>query len=367
MRAEPARNGARFAPRRKKRRDAFGWFSLISSGVVTAVAIALVGALLFIIEASRPGPSRADTTIVVPRGASMTGIGAMLAEEGQIRAPILFRLAGAIYASDKPMQAGEYFIPAGSSLRNVVTMIADGRAVQHPITLPEGITSAMVVDILTKSDVLTGDAPPIPPEGAILTETFNVQRGMDRTALLAQMIDAQSALMEELWPRRAQGLPFSTPEEALILASIVEKETGVPEERPRVAAVFVNRLRRGMPLQSDPTIIYGVCRQFPDRCANGRLVDAQGNPRGIRASEIELHTGYNTYRIPALPPTAISNPGRASIEAVLNPPRTNDLYFVADGTGGHVFASTVADHNRNVARWRQIERERAAAPTASNR
>jgi UPF0755 protein len=165
-------------------------------------------------------------------------------------------------------------------------------------------------------------------------------------------------VVEELWARRARDLPLQTPEEAVILASIIEKETSVEAERPRIASVFVNRLKRGMRLESDPTIIYGICRRHPERCVNGRLVNEQsGLQRGIRQSEIALDTGYNTYQIAGLPPTPIANPGRASLEAAMNPAQTNDLFFVADGTGGHVFAATAREHSRNVARWRELERD----------
>ncbi len=355
--ARPSR-GAR---QTKAKRSVFSWVSLISSAVMTAVAVALVVALAFIIESNRPGPTQEDATFVVPRGASVTAIARSLGAEGHIRSAIVFRAAKAIYAGGQPLQAGEYLIPAHAPLRAVIDMIAQGHAVQHPITVAEGLTSQMVLDIVTKSDVLTGDAPAAVVEGSLLPETYQVQRGMDRTTLIAQMHQAQADLIEELWPRRAPGLPFTSPEEAVTLASIVEKETGVASERPRVAAVFINRLRRGMALESDPTIIYGVCQARPSHCANGRLVDERGNPRGIRQSELDLHTGYNTYRIPALPPGPIANPGRAAIEAVLNPPRTNELFFVADGSGGHVFAATLAEHQRNVARWRAIERLRASA------
>lgn len=334
---------------RKPKRSAFGVISFLASAFVTGAAALLVLTLLFIVESNRAGPSREETNVVVPRGAGVSTIGRMLEAEGQVRNALLFRGATALYAGGRHLQAGEYLIPAGASLRSVIEMLASGAALQHPITAAEGLTSQMIIDIIASSDVLTGDVPPTPPEGSLLPETYNVQRGMDRAALVAQMQDAQRAVMEELWPRRADNLPFSTQEEALILASIVEKETGVAEERPRVAAVFVNRLRQGMRLESDPTIIYGI---------------SQGRPlgRGIRASELARRTNYNTYQIDGLPPTPIANPGRASIEAVLNPAPTRDLFFVADGTGGHVFAATVAEHNRNVAAWREIERQRAAAP-----
>src|SRR5690606_13507799 len=203
-----------------------------------------------------------------------------------------------------------------------------------------------------------------PPEGSILPDTYHVQRGMTRLALLQQMMEAHDRVVAEVWANRAADLPVDTPAELVNLASIVERETGVADERPLVAAVFVNRLRRPMRLESDPTIIYGVCKRFPDRCRDGRLVNAQGQRRTIRASEIALDTGYNTYRIDGLPPTPISNPGRAALEATANPAQSRALFFVADGTGGHVFAETLAEHNANVARWRQIEAQRLAEERA---
>jgi UPF0755 protein len=264
------------------------------------------------------------------------------------------------------MQAGEYQIPAHASVRQIVEMMASGAALQHALTFHEGITIASVMKILEESDVLTGDMPEAPPEGSILPETYHVQRGMTRAALLQQMRDARDQAVAEIWAHHQADLPISSAEELVTLASIVERETGVETERPQVAAVFVNRLRRPMRLESDPTIIYGVCKQFPDRCADGRLVNAQGQRRTIRQSEIALNTGYNTYRIDRLPPTPICNPGRAALEATANPAQSNALYFVADGTGGHVFAATLAEHNANVARWRQIETQRLAEERAGH-
>ena len=197
------------------------------------------------------------------------------------------------------------------------------------------------------------------PEGSLLPETYNVERGATRVSVIHDMQESHRKALAALWPNRAPGLPFKTPEEAVIMASIVEKETGVASERPRVAAVFINRLRKGMRLETDPTIIYGVCRAEPARCRDGRLVDEKtGQTRGIRQSELAMSTGYNTYKIYGLPPTPIANPGRASLEAVLNPATTGDLYFVANGAGGHVFAASLAEHNQNVAKWRAIEKAR---------
>jgi UPF0755 protein len=218
--------------------------------------------------------------------------------------------------------------------------------------------------IIEESEVLTGELPSTPPEGSILPDTYHVERGTTRAALLQRMRDARDEAVAEIWASRASNLPLETPDDLVNLASIVERETGVPAERPLVAAVFVNRLRRPMRLETDPTIIYGVCLRHPERCRDGRLVDAQGNRRVIRQSEIEMNTGYNTYRIDGLPPTPIANPGRAALEATAHPAPSNALFFVADGSGGHVFAATLAEHQANVARWRQIESQRLAAERA---
>jgi UPF0755 protein len=341
-----------------------GFFSVLVSLVIVGSAMALVAFFAFASEANRAGPAEAEAAFVVERGASVTSIGRDLEQAGLIRDARAFRIAHFVYARDEALQAGEYAIPAHASMHDILRMMAEGQALQHAITFPEGITIAGVMRVLEDSDVLTGDMPEPPPEGSILPETYHVQRGMTRAALLQQMREAHDAAVAEVWAGRQDNLPLASPEEFVTLASIVERETGVASERPMVAAVFVNRLRRPMRLESDPTIIYGVCRQFPARCRDGRLVDAQGNPRVIRASEIALNTGYNTYRIDRLPPTPISNPGRAALEAVAHPADTNALFFVADGSGGHAFAATIAEHNANVARWRQIESQRLAEERA---
>jgi UPF0755 protein len=342
----------------------WGFLSLLTSLAVVGAAIVLVAAFAFLAEANRAGPSDADAEFMVARGESAAAIGANLERQGQIRSALMFRFASRAFARGQALQAGEYAIPAGASLREIVRMMAEGRALQHAITFPEGITIEAAMRVIAESDLLTGEVPETPPEGAVLPETYHVQRGMTRAALLQQMRDARDAALAEIWESRQPNLPLASPEEMVILASIVERETGDADERPMVAAAFVNRLRRPMRLESDPTIIYGVCRQFPARCRDGRLVDAQGRIRVIRQSEIELNTGYNTYRIDRLPPTPIANPGRHALEAVAHPADTNAIFFVADGTGGHVFAATVAEHNANVARWRQIEAQRLAEERA---
>lgn len=321
----------------------------VSSWLVTFLAVGLGAVFLLIIDTQRPGPAApsgaTETTVVVPRGVGVTAIGQHLQAEGVVRNAMAFRAASMIYSRGRSLKAGEYSIPSGASSASIIERIAAGRVVLHPVTAPEGWTSAMIVDMLAASEFLDGETPSPPAEGSLLPETYRVERGTSRIEVLQSMRDASRQALEELWAARAPNLPVKTPREALILASIVEKETGVASERPQVAGVFVNRLRKGMRLESDPTVIYGV---------------SQGRPlgRGILQSELDRDTPYNTYRRYGLPPTPIANPGRASIAAVLNPAKTDALFFVADGTGGHVFAATVAEHNRNVARWRSLERSR---------
>lgn len=327
---------------------------------VLAGAAAIFLFFFFASAISRPGPKSEPHTFLVERGASGADIASGLQREGLITDALLFRIANRLYSSGRTMQAGEYEIPAHASVKQIVEMMASGDALQHAITFHEGITIAAVMKIIQDNEALTGDMPEAPPEGSILPETYHVQRGMTRAALLQQMRNARDRVLAEIWEGRDQSLPVRSPDELVTLASIVERETGIAAERPQVAAVFVNRLRVPMRLESDPTIIYGVCRQFPDRCVDGRLVNAQGQRRTIRQSEIALNTGYNTYRIDRLPPTPICNPGRAALEATAHPAQTNALYFVADGSGGHVFAASLAEHTENVARWRQIEAQRLA-------
>lgn len=293
------------------------------------------------------GPAGPDETVLLPRGSGLIAIANQLEREGLITDAQLFRIMVMIDGGDRSLRAGEFAIPEQASMQEIYSILRDGDTIQHPVTAAEGLTTAMIVEIVQSADVLTGEITNVPPEGALLPETYLVDRGTSRQAVIDRMAAAQTALLDELWPNRADDLPFDTREEAIILASIVEKETAVGDERPLVAGVFVNRLRRGMRLQTDPTIIYGLTQGYP-------------LGRGIRRSELDdASNPYNTYQIDGLPPTAIANPGEASIRAVLNPPETNYLFFVADGTGGHAFASTYAEHNRNVAQWRRIERERA--------
>jgi UPF0755 protein len=320
--------------------------------ILGLVAVLVVAGALWIYQG--PGPAARSgevTNVVLRRGASLPEIASTLEQAGVIRSSSLFLTAAQTTGAARRLKAGEYEFPSRASLRQVLARIRDGKIVRHQVTIAEGLTSDMVVDILMRAPELTGTVP-TPPEGSILPETYQVERGEDRAAVLQRMMDDRDELLDALWAKRQPDLPFKTKEEAVTLASIVEKETGVASERPRVAAVFINRLRQGMRLGSDPTIIYGLTR--------GRPLG-----RGILMSELQRQTPYNTYLIDGMPPTPIANPGRAALAAVLDPPKSNELYFVADGTGGHVFAATYEEHERNVAKWRQVERSKAAAKTPS--
>jgi UPF0755 protein len=326
----------------------------LASGLATlAVVVILVSVIGFALYAS-PGPAArqgTQTTVILRHGAHLPEIASQLEDAGVVRNGSLFMAVAQVTGAARQLKAGEYAFPSHASLAQVLQAIRLGRIVRHFITIPEGLTSEQAIAILMSSDVLAGSAP-APAEGSILPETYEVTRGADRATVLKRMMAAHDRLMAELWPKRRPGLPFKTPEDALTLASIVEKETGLASERPRVAAVFVNRLQKGLRLESDPTIIYG-------------LTGGQPLGRGIRQSELTEATPYNTYVIAGLPPTPICNPGRASIAAVLDPPLTSELYFVADGSGGHAFSSTFEQHQKNVQRWRQIERSRAAPARGS--
>lgn len=291
------------------------------------------------------GPHSEDKRVMFKRGSSLRSVAVVLDDAGALRSPLLFRAYVRLQGKAGALQAGEFDIPAGVNMPALLDVLVAGDVVLHPITIAEGLTSLQIIAQLQNEEVLVGEVD-VPPEGSLLPETYKVPRGMTRASLVEKMQRAQTQAIDALWPQRQKGLPVKNKREALILASIVERETGIAEERPLVAAAFTNRLKKGMRLQSDPTIIYGIVG------GKGKL----GRP--IRRSEIKRKTAYNTYRINGLPPTPIANPGRAAIAAVLNPADSKAIYFVADGTGGHVFAETLAAHNRNVRRWREIEKQR---------
>jgi UPF0755 protein len=291
----------------------------------------------------RPGPARAETVVVLARGAGLEGITSTLLEAGVIKQPWLFRLAVRVVGRDRLLKAGEYAFPAAVTPQSVINMLANGETVARRLTVAEGLTVPEIFQLLERAEGLQGELPEPPPEGSLLPETYFYAFGDSRADMVKRMQRAMQDLLDQLWPRRASNLPFASRREALTLASIVDKETAAPDERKMIAAVFINRLRRGMRLQADPTVVYA-------------LTDGEGRlGRALNRHDWEHDSAYNTYQVDGLPPGPIANPGRASVEAVLNPARVDYLYFVADGTGGHAFARTLAEHNRNVATWRKIK------------
>ncbi|HSM95303.1 MAG TPA: endolytic transglycosylase MltG [Rhizomicrobium sp.] len=287
------------------------------------------------------GPSPSYKVVMVKPGDHTATIAENLQKAGVIANADLFRAGLRIRNKQSELKAGEYGFPARASMEDVTAILVAGKSIEYKLTAAEGLTSQMIYDLVKADPVLVGDAGPVPAEGTLLPETYLFTRGMTRAQMLDKMRDAQAKLIDTAWPARVGNLPLKTPQDAIILASIVEKETGIPEERRHIAAVFENRLHLGMKLQSDPTIIYGITRGYPIG-------------RRIRQSEIDARTPYNTYAIPGLPAGPICNPGKDAIMAVLNPAGSDDLYFVANGTGGHVFAATMAEHEKNVANWRKI-------------
>ncbi|WP_291837032.1 endolytic transglycosylase MltG [Brevundimonas sp.] len=323
---------------------------LAASATFSLFLIAALVAAWSVFYAPGPTAREGDTTVVtLPSGAGVSAIAANLKAAGVIRSTDMFKAAASLTGADRRLRAGEYEVPSRASLRSVLTLLVSGKVVRHYVTLPEGWSSAQAVDILMRQPILDGAVDAVPEEGSLWPDTYEVSRGETRASVIARMQRAHDDNMTRLWATRGPNSVVRTPEEALILASIVEKETGVAAERPRVAAVFSNRLRAGMRLESDPTIVYGITK--------GRPLG-----RGLRRSEIDQHTDWNTYQIDGLPPTPIANPGRDAIAAVLNPPQSGDLFFVADGSGGHAFARTYDEHLANVARWRAIERRRQGLP-----
>jgi peptidoglycan lytic transglycosylase G len=289
----------------------------------------------------KPGPASADANVVIPRGAGVKQVGKLLAAEGVVANPKRFRILAWLYRTDRNLKAGEYAIPAHASIREVTAVLRSGETVVRQLTVPEGLTSREVVAILDGAYGLLGEVKTTPPEGSLLPETYRYSYGDTRTDMIRRMSRAMDDELDLLWAGRAADVPFHAPDEAVILASIVEKETAVPAERSRIAGVFINRLKRGMRLQSDPTVAYGL---------------EQAGPlgRALTRDDIDTANPYNTYQINGLPPGPIANPGKDSLYAVLHPMATEELYFVADGTGGHSFAKTLDEHNQNVRKWRQL-------------
>ncbi len=316
----------------------FGCFGVL-------LILALVGAAFWAAQLwGGPGPGAQNTTLMVAQGSTLTTAARELEKQGAIRDADLFLRMARVFGDDTPIQAGEYRVPAKISQSDLLKMLQGGRTLQRFVMIPEGMPSILVHERLMAAEQLTGEVA-VPLEGSILPDSYAYNRGDTRQQVLDRMQSAMDKYLAEAWARRKPNIAVSTPQEALTLAAIVEKETSKPEERRMVAGVYSNRLKRGMPLQADPTVIYPVTK---------------GKPLGRRIlrSELQAKNGYNTYAMAGLPEGPIANPGRASIDAVLNPETTNALYFVADGTGGHIFADTLEQHNANVQKWYALRRAR---------
>src|SRR6201747_1443045 len=325
-------------------------FVVVGNAVITIILVLMIGvggAYIYgrqKIEA--PGPLQEDKVVNIPARAGMTDIADILEREGVIDNN-RWAFIGSVFAlkARAELKPGEYSFQKNASLRDVIGTIVEGKVVQHAVTIPEGLTSEQIVTRLSDNDIFTGTVREMPREGTLLPETYKFPRGTTRDQVIQRMQQSQKRILAEIWERRNTDIPVKTPEQLVTLASIVEKETGKADERSRVAAVFVNRLRQKMKLQSDPTIIYG-------------LVGGKGTlGRPIKRSEIMQPSPYNTYVVDGLPPGPIANPGRASLEATANPARTRDLFFVADGTGGHTFTETYDQHQKNVAKLRTLEKQ----------
>ncbi len=351
------------AQTRRASRRARNPLVIIGNAVFTILILVLVvGGGLMLFGNSRfeaPGPLTEDKVVVIPARSGTKEIADLLNKEGVIDEHWLIFAGGVLAMKARgDLKAGEFLFQKNASVRDVVETISQGKTVQHQLTIPEGLTSEQIVARILDNDILSGNVKDVPREGSLLPDTYHFNRGFSREQLIQRMRQAQDRLVREVWERRNPDLPVKTPDQLVILASIIEKETGKPEERTRVAAVFANRLKQKMKLQSDPTIVYG-------------LVYGKGSlGRPISKADIQSQTPYNTYVIEGLPPGPIANPGRASIEAAANPARTKELFFVADGTGGHAFSETYDQHQKHVSRLRVIEQggepppaDAQAAPT----
>jgi UPF0755 protein len=346
-------------PRPSRSKRARNPIVIAGNALLTVVFLmTVVCGITFVLGKQRfdlPGPLTEDKVVNVPRG-GIRETADLLMREGVIDQPNLFIAGALMLKAQNELKYGEYRFTRNASLRDVVDTIIEGKVVQHAFTIAEGLTSDQIVQRLVENETLAGNIRDIPREGTLMPETYRFTFGTTREQMIQRMRQAQQRAVQEVWDRRSSDLPIKTPEQLVTLASIIEKETGKPEERTRVAAVFANRLRQKMKLQSDPTIIYG-------------LVGGKGSlGRPIQRNEIEQPTPYNTYVIDGLPPGPIANPGRASLEAAANPARTKELFFVADGTGGHAFADNYEQHQKNVARLRVIEQSaqpRTAQPTSA--
>ncbi|HEX2843062.1 endolytic transglycosylase MltG [Hyphomicrobium sp.] len=358
-RAPPRPHGAR---QRKESRVVSG-LARVVSGIMTILLVAMltVGGLTLLVGHlyTKPGPLTLTETVVVPKGASSNDIADSLEREGVVSSRWAFMVNYLVQSRMHPgeisLKAGEYLFKPGVSIREVMEILSDGKSVLYKVTIPEGLTSQQIVERLKGEENLTGEVTQIPAEGSLLPETYSIEKGMARQELLDRMQLKQKQVLEAAWTRRQAALPFENAAQAVVMASIIEKETGRADERERIAGVFVNRLKKGMPLQSDPTILYGIY--------GGGV--SWGKP--ILQSEKDTKNAHNTYQIKGLPPTPICNPGRPALEAALNPSEHGDLFFVADGTGGHIFTATLKDHNAAVANWRKMEKEIRARQAAAGK
>lgn len=334
-------------------------FTFLNAILTLAFVLLLGAAGLFYVaktEFDRPGPLDHDTVVVIPKGERLTAIAERLEREGVISNRIFFEASVRLYfRAESKLKAGEYAVKKNASIRGVLDTLISGKASFATISVPEGFTSQQVVDRLGANPDLTGEIAEIPAEGTLLPDTYRFAHGVSRDDMIKRMQSEQRKFVDKVWEERSMDSPIKSKEELIILASIVEKETGKADERPRVAAVFLNRLKSRMRLQSDPTFMYGITM------GKGPLGHSPTR------AERDTPTPYNTYTIPGLPPGPIANPGRAAIEAVVRPAKTGNLYFVADGTGGHAFADTNAEHNANVAKWREIEARMHAEQEAKER
>ncbi|OCC04553.1 hypothetical protein BA190_12655 [Labrys sp. WJW] len=326
-------------------------FVVAGNAVFVLLMLIAIGGYFGLRQFTSPGPLSEAKTVYVPKGSGRDEIADSLERQGVIDSATIFT-TGALILGHSNLKAGEYAFKPGASMYDVMNILVDGKVIQHSITIPEGLTSQMIIDRLNQDDLLTGDAPPVPPEGALLPDTYKYERGTTRSAMVRKMQEEQKALVDQIWKQRAANLPLKSPAEMVTLASIVEKETGQADERPHVASVFINRLQKNMRLQSDPTVIYGMVG------GKGKL------DRALTSADLSQPTRFNTYTITGLPPSPIANPGKAAMQAVATPLATKDLYFVADGTGGHAFAPTLDEHNKNVAKWRQFQQQGGNAPVA---
>ncbi|MGO6836909.1 endolytic transglycosylase MltG [Rhizobium ruizarguesonis] len=341
----------------KRSKKARGQVVLFLNFIMTmAVLVCVVAVIGFYYATStyrNPGPLQTNTNFIVRNGAGLTEIASNLERNAIISDARIFRYLTATHLSaGESLKAGEYEIKARASMSDIMELLKSGKSILYSVSFPEGLTVRQMFDRMLQDTVLEGDLPAaLPAEGSLRPDTYKFSRGTKRSEIIDQMAAAQQKLVDQIWDKRDSSLPLRSKEEFVALASIVEKETGVPDERAHVASVFLNRLGKGMRLQSDPTIIYG-------------LFGGEGKPadRPIYQSDLKRDTPYNTYVIKGLPPTPIANPGKDALEAVANPWKTQDLYFVADGTGGHVFAATIEEHNANVKRWRKLEADKGSDP-----